>query len=160
MLRWQLVIGMAVLVALAACKKNEAPQAVDDQAYEPLATMDAPSGAAKSYPADPYASGAYSDDPYGSDPLLDASATPRTAPRATAAPPTAAAPPTPAAREDVIIAADRGQRTHIVQKGDTLYQLARRYYNDAAKWRTIYQANQGKLRSPDTLPVGTKLVIP
>ena len=53
-----------------------------------------------------------------------------------------------------------GGQTYTVQKGDTLYSIARRYYGDGKLWTRIDQANRGKYRSPNTIPVGTVLVIP
>ena len=53
-----------------------------------------------------------------------------------------------------------GGRMHTVARGDTLYSLARSYYNDQSKWRTIYQANQGTLTNPHQLRPGQQLVIP
>ena len=34
-------------------------------------------------------------------------------------------------------------RYHTVAKHDTLYGLARLYYNDASRWKDIYEANRG-----------------
>jgi hypothetical protein len=51
-------------------------------------------------------------------------------------------------------------QTHQVRKGDTLYSLARQYYNDQARWRDIFNANRAKLGNPNSLPLGTRLVIP
>lgn len=53
-----------------------------------------------------------------------------------------------------------GGRTYTVQKGDTLYALARRFYSDQARWRDIWEANRNRLSNPDRLPLGTKLIIP
>jgi nucleoid-associated protein YgaU len=54
-----------------------------------------------------------------------------------------------------------GGRIHVVQKGETLYKLARQYYNDdQSQWRKIYQANQAQIPNPDQLKVGQQLVIP
>jgi len=54
-----------------------------------------------------------------------------------------------------------GGRTHVVQKGDTLFKLAREYYNgDQSQWRRIYQANQAQIPNPNVLKVGQQLVIP
>lgn len=53
-----------------------------------------------------------------------------------------------------------GGKTHTVARGDTLYQLARSYYNDQSKWRTIYEANRGQLSSPHQLRPGQQLIIP
>jgi tetratricopeptide (TPR) repeat protein len=51
-------------------------------------------------------------------------------------------------------------RVHVVQKGDTLYSLALRYYGTRAAWERIYQANRSGLFSKDQLKVGQQLVIP
>lgn len=50
--------------------------------------------------------------------------------------------------------------THVVTKGDTLFALARRYYNDQSRWKDIYTANDDRLKNPDLLFVGQELVIP
>ncbi len=51
-------------------------------------------------------------------------------------------------------------RTHVVAKGDTLFKLARMYYQDASRWKDIYQANQSTLADPNLIRVGQELVIP
>ncbi len=51
-------------------------------------------------------------------------------------------------------------RTHTVVKGDTLYGLARSYYQDPSRARDIYAANRNKMRSENDLQVGMVLVIP
>lgn len=56
--------------------------------------------------------------------------------------------------------APAGGRTHTVQKGDTLYSLARKYYNNQSRWRDIYNANRDRISNPDKLRIGTELVIP
>jgi nucleoid-associated protein YgaU len=54
-----------------------------------------------------------------------------------------------------------GGRTHTVTKGDTLYALARSYYGDQAKWKSIYEANRSTIGSdPNKIRVGQRLVIP
>lgn len=53
-----------------------------------------------------------------------------------------------------------GGNIHTVAKGDTLYSLARRYYRSDSRWRDIYNANRNKINNPNTLPLGTRLVIP
>ena len=65
--------------------------------------------------------------------------------------------PEPAADEEL---APAGGQTYVVRKGDTLYKLARRFYNDEARWRDIWEANRASLGSPDKLSIGMKLVIP
>ncbi len=51
-------------------------------------------------------------------------------------------------------------RTYVVRKGDTLFSLARRFYNDERRWRDIWQANRDKLPDPNRLAVGMTLIIP
>ncbi|NOT00138.1 MAG: LysM peptidoglycan-binding domain-containing protein [Phycisphaerales bacterium] len=51
-------------------------------------------------------------------------------------------------------------RTHVVAKGDTLFKLARQYYNDQSKWRDIYNANRSIMSDPNRLKVGQELVLP
>lgn len=70
---------------------------------------------------------------------------PQLAESAPAPPPTGTADPT---------------RIHTVVKGDTLYALARRYYQDPGRARDIYAANRNKMRSQNDLQVGMTLVIP
>lgn len=53
-----------------------------------------------------------------------------------------------------------GGRTHVVQKKDTLFSLARMYYSDQSKWRDIYEANRGEIADPNKIRVGQKLTIP
>jgi nucleoid-associated protein YgaU len=52
-----------------------------------------------------------------------------------------------------------GQR-HTVTEGETLFSLARRYYNDEGKFVEIYRVNREVLKTPDTLTPGTVLIIP
>ena len=56
--------------------------------------------------------------------------------------------------------AKKGPREHRVAKGDTLTSIARKYYNDANKWKTIFDANRDKLKSTSIVPEGVLLKIP
>lgn len=47
-----------------------------------------------------------------------------------------------------------------VREGDTLYAIARREYGNGEQWDLIYKANKGRLRNPDQIPVGTRLILP
>lgn len=48
-----------------------------------------------------------------------------------------------------------------VKKGDTLWDIAKKFYHDGTKYKLIYEANKDKLASPDThLKPGMKLAIP
>ena len=51
-------------------------------------------------------------------------------------------------------------RKHIVKDGETLEKIADRYYGDTTKWRTILDANRGRLPLDGTLPSGLELEIP
>lgn len=51
-------------------------------------------------------------------------------------------------------------RVYTTKSGDTLQSLAKKYYNDPKKWRTIYEANRRQIKDPDKIPVGKKLIIP
>jgi tetratricopeptide (TPR) repeat protein len=91
-------------------------------------------------------------------------------------PPSAVTPPPvavpPAARRETARAKPAGTpaapnspahaaaRKHVVQKGDTLSNLAQRYYKNRAKWRDIYAANRKLMKSESDIRVGMELVIP
>ena len=51
-------------------------------------------------------------------------------------------------------------RTYVIKKGDTLSDLARRYYGKAGQWRRIYEANEGVISDPNKLPAGATIVVP
>ena len=166
----RLVICGAALLLLVACQNNQGATARVDQPYEPLTDTDTDTASAR----DPYERPAWSadSDPYRTD---DTYATTESAATAGADPyatdpmvrGTRGSRNTQADRggtEDVIVSADTavtpGVRTHTVVKGDTLYKLARMYYDDQGKWRDIYEANRSVLSSPDRLTLGMKLRIP
>ncbi|HZR97887.1 MAG TPA: LysM peptidoglycan-binding domain-containing protein [Chloroflexota bacterium] len=89
-----------------------------------------------------------------------AGAPPTPTPPPTAAPlPTIARPAldTPVAQAS---AAPANTAVHVVQAGETLGQIALRYYGDANRWQVIYDANRGQLPSPNALAVGMRLTIP
>ena len=52
---------------------------------------------------------------------------------------------------------DNAQRTKDSQNGDTLWNLARRYYDDGSRWKDIAMAND---MYEDNLLPGTRLIIP
>lgn len=51
-----------------------------------------------------------------------------------------------------------GEKHYTVKKGDTLYSIAAKFYNDRDKWKRIAEAN--KIKNPRDLKVGDRLVIP
>ncbi len=134
-------LGIAAVVVLLAAgcqqKQQAQPATHTETAEQPLAKLDTPPAA-----VDPYAT-----DPYANDSL--------TQPRDVGV---VGAPK----GETKLIAGKEpvAQRTHVVQKGDTLYSLARKYYNDASKWKKIWEANRAQVPDKDKLQVGQKLVIP
>ncbi len=56
--------------------------------------------------------------------------------------------------------AAKGQKTYVVQRGDSLWKIAQKQYGDGRAWRKIYNANRGRISDPSDVPIGTKLVIP
>jgi tetratricopeptide (TPR) repeat protein len=76
---------------------------------------------------------------------------------AAAAPTRAAVAPAPAQTAPAV----RGvARKHTVAKGDTLSNLAQRYYNNRARWHDIYAANRKVMKNEGDLHIGMELVIP
>lgn len=59
------------------------------------------------------------------------------------------------------VAIDPTKREYLTLAGDSLFTIARVYYNDGNKWPLIYNANRGIIGlNPDFLPIGIRLVIP
>ncbi|MBI3332716.1 MAG: LysM peptidoglycan-binding domain-containing protein [Candidatus Omnitrophica bacterium] len=74
------------------------------------------------------------------------------------------APSAPMEEEEVAVpshAAPAPEATpYTVQRGDTLEKIAAKVYGDSSQWRRIYKANQDKLKGPNRIYPGQKLVIP
>ena len=51
-------------------------------------------------------------------------------------------------------------RTYRVRSGDTLSEIAARFYHNPARWTWIYAANRSKIHNPNSIYVGEKLTIP
>jgi nucleoid-associated protein YgaU len=53
-------------------------------------------------------------------------------------------------------------RTYVTRRGDNLTAIARKFYRSASQKAVmkIYNANRKVLKSPDSVHVGVKLVIP
>ena len=85
------------------------------------------------------------------------------APAAAAPPPAAAAPP-PAVAADAAPApaapAKTAGKIHVVEKGDTLGAIAKKYYGKASAYMKIFEANRDVLDDPDKIKPGQKLRIP
>lgn len=52
------------------------------------------------------------------------------------------------------------RHTYVVERGDTLINIARNLLKDGARWRDIYELNKEKIADPDRLLVGVELRIP
>lgn len=57
---------------------------------------------------------------------------------------------------------DPGQQFYIVQKGDTLTAIARRFYgrNITSNVQSIFKANRSTLESPDKIYIGQRIILP
>ena len=51
-------------------------------------------------------------------------------------------------------------RIYIVQKGDTLSKIAKQFFGSSSEWRRIHEANRDRIKDPDLIQPGWKLVIP
>jgi LysM repeat protein len=51
-------------------------------------------------------------------------------------------------------------RSYVVQSGDTLFSISRKFYKSPARWKDILSANRKNIHDPKKLTVGQTLVIP
>lgn len=51
-------------------------------------------------------------------------------------------------------------REYIVKKGDTLSSIARNELGNPARWKYLYEINKDRIKDPNKLKTGTKLIIP
>jgi len=58
------------------------------------------------------------------------------------------------------ISAKKADRTYVVQSGDTLFSISRKFYRSPKHWKKILEANEKNIRDPKKLTVGQTLVIP
>jgi LysM repeat protein len=49
---------------------------------------------------------------------------------------------------------------YVVQKGDSLWSIAKKYYGNGSKCNVIYNANKDKIKNPSLISIGWKLKIP
>ena len=52
------------------------------------------------------------------------------------------------------------EQTYTVQAGDTLSKISKKFFGDANKYMTIFNANKDQLKDPDTIKPGQVLKIP
>jgi tetratricopeptide (TPR) repeat protein len=57
-------------------------------------------------------------------------------------------------------AAGKGDRSYVVQSGDTLFSISRKFYKSPKRWKEILNANKKSIHDPKKLTVGQTLVIP
>jgi tetratricopeptide (TPR) repeat protein len=53
-----------------------------------------------------------------------------------------------------------GNRTYVVQRGDTLFSISRKFYKSVTRWKEIRDANKKKIDDPAKLEPGEILTIP
>ncbi len=54
----------------------------------------------------------------------------------------------------------KGDRSYVVQSGDTLFSISRKFYKSPERWKEILDANRKSIHDPKKLTVGQTLVIP
>ncbi len=52
------------------------------------------------------------------------------------------------------------KRQYIVRKGDTLWKIAQKELGSGYRWKYLYELNKAKIKNPNKLKTGTKLIIP
>jgi len=56
-------------------------------------------------------------------------------------------------------ASKKGDRNYVVQSGDTLFSISRKFYKSPKRWKDILNANRKSIHDPKKLTVGQTLVI-
>lgn len=59
-----------------------------------------------------------------------------------------------------VITDDNEPYDYIVQPGDTLERIAAKWLGDAAQWPRLYEANRSRIKDPNLIRPGLKLIIP
>jgi len=57
-------------------------------------------------------------------------------------------------------ASKTGDRRYVVQPGDTLFSISRKFYKSSKHWKEIRDANEKNIRDPKKLTAGQTLIIP
>jgi nucleoid-associated protein YgaU len=52
------------------------------------------------------------------------------------------------------------ERTYTVQKGDSLWKIAKQMYGKGSDWKRIHEANKDVIENPDVIQPGWTLRIP
>jgi LysM repeat protein len=51
-------------------------------------------------------------------------------------------------------------RTYVVQSGDTLVSISRKFYQTPSRWKDLLDANQNQVSNPDELKQGQTIILP
>lgn len=51
-------------------------------------------------------------------------------------------------------------KEYVIQKGDTLWKIADKEYGKPYRWKYLYELNKDKIKNPNKLKAGQKLIIP
>lgn len=57
-------------------------------------------------------------------------------------------------------ASKKADRSYVVQSGDTLFSISRKFYKSPTHWKAILEANRKGIHDPKKLTVGQTLIIP
>ena len=143
---------LAVIAFLAGCEDKKKKDVATEPSQDATAGYDYSTDTAGTY--GPETAGSTTDSAstsaYGASSGYGATASYTTTPNTTYE----------AASESVSATPPAAGGRHVVSKGETLYSLARLYYNDQRRWRDIYEANRGSIPDPNRLRVGQELMIP
>ncbi len=55
---------------------------------------------------------------------------------------------------------NKAGQTYVVQSGDTLFSISRKFYKSPKRWKAILEANKKNIPDPKDLTIGQTLVIP
>lgn len=66
----------------------------------------------------------------------------------------------PVVNDDVELVKQEWPKTIIVQKGDWIFEIARREYGSIYEWKKILEANKEKISDPNMIYPGMKLILP
>jgi LysM repeat protein len=75
-------------------------------------------------------------------------------------PSAASVPPVAAHLDAAVRPAAQAARTYTVRPGDTLWQIAQRFYGHPRAWHRLYQANSSTVSDPNLIRIGQVLSLP